>query len=66
MTRLSVNLNDETAVAIRDSMRRHGRTATETIRRAVSMYRFLIRARDAGQRVRLVDKDGAVTYVEFL
>jgi hypothetical protein len=64
-TRLSVNINDATADAIRASQHRRQTTATEVIRRAVSVYKFFVEAQERGDRVELVD-DRTVTRVEFL
>lgn len=38
--RLSVNINDEGAEALRESMRRHGISATEATRRALDLLRL--------------------------
>lgn len=40
LTRLSVNMNPETARAIRDYMQKHDVTATEAVRRAISLMAF--------------------------
>lgn len=39
--RLSVNINDETAEALKELASRRQTTVTEIIRRAVSMYKFV-------------------------
>lgn len=51
MPRLSVNINDETSVAIKTRMADDGRNATEVIRRAVSTYHYLMRQQEAGNEV---------------
>lgn len=66
MTRLSVNLNDATAEAIRASQERRQTTATEVIRRSVSVYKFLMEAQEGGSRIETVDAEGRVTRVVWL
>lgn len=39
--RLSVNINDETAAALQDLAQRRNTTVTETVRRAVSVLKFV-------------------------
>lgn len=65
-TRLSVNINEETAVVLRTSAARRQSTVTEQVRRAVSIYKFLMDAQRDGQRIEVVAADGAVTWVELL
>jgi hypothetical protein len=65
-TRLNVNVNDETAAAIRALGERNGRTATETIRRAVGAYDFLLRRQRQGAEIQTVDLDGNKTAVVIL
>jgi hypothetical protein len=65
MTRLSVNINDETAAAIRNAMAREDRTATAVVKRAVSLYYYLREARKRGDEIQLVN-GSTVTRVEFL
>jgi hypothetical protein len=64
-TRLSVNINDETAAAIRTSQTRRQTTATEVLRRAVSVYKFLDDARRRGDEIRLVSGDGTIERVTW-
>jgi hypothetical protein len=42
MPRLSVNINDETSVAIKTLMEEEGLNATEIIRRAISAYAYIV------------------------
>ena len=51
LTRLSVNMNESTAEALRAIMAAEGITATETIRRLVSLGKFLQDERLHGSRV---------------
>lgn len=55
-TRLNVNLNDDTARALRDLAAEQGTTVTEIVRRAVSVYKFFDDARDEGKSIQLVDR----------
>lgn len=54
--RLSVNINDETAAALRTLADRDGVTITELIRRAVSVLAFVEGEIDKGNEIRVVDK----------
>lgn len=66
-TRLSVNINDETARALRELAEQDETTVTEIVRRAVSVYRFFDEARDKGQTIQLVDpKSHDVTAVHMV
>lgn len=58
VSRLSVNINEDTANAIREIKASEGISATETIRRAVSFYRYLLDCRDVGDRI-LRESDGS-------
>lgn len=40
-TRLSVNINDETAAALRELAERHETSVTEIVRRATGLYKFV-------------------------
>jgi hypothetical protein len=53
--RLNVNVNDETAVALRSLAAKQGTTVTEVVRRAVSVHRFLSDAQKRGDRIQLTD-----------
>ena len=66
MTRLNVNINDETAAAIRQIMERHGWTATEVVRRSVSVYALLHRAQQRGHIEIAETENGTVTRVVIL
>lgn len=58
VTRLSVNLNTETAGALKDMAGAKNLTYTETVRRAISVYKFLLDESTAGREIRVQDKDG--------
>lgn len=51
LTRLSVNMNPETTQAIRDYMQKHDVTATEAVRRAVSLMAFAEGVYEGGRRL---------------
>lgn len=48
LTRLSVNLNEETAEALKTIVQWKGVTYTEAIRRAISVYMYVLEAEDDG------------------
>ena len=65
--RLSVNINDETAAALRTLAARDGVTITELIRRAVSVLAFVEGEIDKGNEIQVVDKRrGAVSELVLL
>lgn len=57
--RLSVNLNQETAAALKELSRRRSITATEVVRRSISLQWFLQEERRRGRKVHTMDSDGA-------
>jgi hypothetical protein len=64
-TRLNVNLNEETACALKAISRKRGVTVTETIRRAVAVLKFFEDETRAGRHVEVVRGD-AVYELVFL
>ena len=60
LVRLSVNLNQETADALKEIAEETGISLTEAVRRAISVYKFVDDEIDAGHRVQTVDQKGAV------
>lgn len=40
-TRLNININDETATALRELAKERGTSVTDVVRRAVSVYKFV-------------------------
>lgn len=54
--RLSVNINDETAQALRELSEEHGRSFTETVRRAISIAKYLDDEQLAGNRIQIIDE----------
>lgn len=66
-TRLSVNINDETSVALKDLAARRQTTVTEVIRRAVSVYKFVEdEVVDGDKTLKLVQRDGRETIITVL
>lgn len=65
-TRLSVNINDETAAALRELADQDGVTVTEVVRRAVSVYKFFVDARAEGETIQLVSADEKTTLVQLV
>jgi predicted DNA-binding helix-hairpin-helix protein len=66
-TRLSVNINDETAEALKELAARRGTTVTEVVRRAVSVYKFVEdEVGDKGKTMQLVDENDRVTTVAMV
>ena len=57
MTRLSVNINDETATALRDLADRREISVTEVVRRAVSVLKFIEDETDQDKSLQLVDNE---------
>jgi hypothetical protein len=61
MKRLSVNINDHTAVALEDLAVTGDVTVTEVIRRAVSVYKFVMDETDAGKTLQIHDGTSTTT-----
>lgn len=60
--RLSVNINDETAQALKEMAARRQTTVTEIIRRAVSMYKFVEdEVTENGKSLQLASPDEVTT-----
>ena len=55
--RLSVNLNDDVAAALKEIADKRGLTATEAVRRAIAWYKFIDEeVVDGNRTIQLVDK----------
>lgn len=59
LTRLSVNMNEDTTAALRQMAARHGITYTEAIRRAISITKLIDDERLAGRTILSTDRDGS-------
>jgi len=55
LIRLNVNLNPETAKALRDIADNRGISFTEAIRRCISVYTYVAAASTDGKRVSIID-----------
>ncbi len=64
--RLSVNLTQEVAEALKSIARRHGITLTEAIRRAISTQKFIEDALDGKAKILIVEPDQAPRELVFL
>lgn len=58
LTRLSVNMNDATRDALVELAKRHSDSYTETVRRAISLYKFFQDEVDNGGKVYIKTPDG--------
>lgn len=58
MKRLKVNINDECAEVLQHEKEAHGRDITETIRRAISIYHYLLTEVRAGKAIIIRDDKG--------
>jgi hypothetical protein len=56
--RLTVNLSDEVAQALRELAEKRGTTVSEALRRAISTEKFINDKIEKGERVLLEDPDG--------
>lgn len=60
ITRLSVNLNEEAANALRRISKKQRVSITEAVRRAIAIYDFIDRELAAGSKIQVVDSSGHV------
>lgn len=64
--RLSINLPDDSEAALRKAAEQEGRSLTEVVRRALSIYDFLMGETRNGSTVRVVRPNGERGAVTFL
>jgi hypothetical protein len=57
LIRLSVNMNTETAAALKEMADSGGRSLTETVRRCIAITKFIKDERLAGNRIQIVDTE---------
>lgn len=63
-TRLNVNINDETAAALRALAERRSTTITEIVRRSISLYKFVEdETVDGDKTLKLVAPHGGETII---
>lgn len=60
LVRLNVNLNQETADALKKIASESRISYTEAVRRAISVYKFVDDEIDSGHKVQTVDSKGSV------
>lgn len=65
VVRLSVNLGPAVADRLKDYTNRNGVTATEAIRRAISLLNFADSVRERGAHLNVREKDGTLKEVLF-
>jgi|GEM_PF-2819971 len=56
--RLNVNMNAQTADALRELAAKHGISFTEAIRRAISIYKFFDEEAEAGRKIQTMKRNG--------
>lgn len=56
--RLNVNMNAQTADALRQLARDNGISFTEAVRRAISIYKFFEDEMAQGRKIQTMDRDG--------
>lgn len=57
LVRLNVNMNKETAAALKELTDKHGISFTEAVRRAIAVYQFIDHEKDQGGKVFVTDAD---------
>jgi plasmid stability protein len=65
-TRLSVNINDETAAFLRSRAAAEGRTVTEIVRRMSGLYEQVVKQVESGAQVQFEQPNGSITVVTLL
>lgn len=66
-TRLNVNINEETAAALRELAARRDTSVTEIVRRSVAVYKFVEDEVGAGGKtLQVVDADETVTSIQMV
>ena len=53
--RLSVNMNEETAQALKELAEKNGLSVTEAVRRAISVYKFVNDELESGRKILTMD-----------
>lgn len=65
-TRLNVNLNEETAAALKEIARKRDISITEAIRRAIALLKFIEDETAAGHRIQVTDGHGKVREIVLM
>lgn len=58
LVRLNVNLNQETAEALKDIAKKENISLTEAVRRAIAILKFVEEEQDRGRKIQTMDRDG--------
>ena len=66
VVKLNININDETEAALKELAARRGITVTETVRRAVAVYKFIEDEMDAGGKLQVIHEGGTSTSVAIV
>jgi hypothetical protein len=66
VTRLSVNINQDAATALKRHSERRQVSVTETVRRAIAVYDFVEEELAKGNRIQVVEKSGNVRELLFM
>ena len=66
VVKLNININDETEAALKELAARRGITVTETVRRAVAVYKFIEDEKDAGGKLQVIHEGGTSTSVAIV
>lgn len=57
VTRLSINISEDTAAALRELAAKHDMTVTDVVRRVVGVYKYLEdETKDNSKRLQIVDR----------
>lgn len=59
LVRLNVNLNKETAAALKELAERQDVSLTETIRRAIAVLKFVSDQQISGRKIQAMNQDGS-------
>ncbi|WP_026541650.1 ribbon-helix-helix protein, CopG family [Paenarthrobacter nicotinovorans] len=58
LIRLNVNLNKETAAALKEIAAKENISLTEAVRRAIAILKFVEEEQDRGRKIQTMDQDG--------
>ncbi len=58
LVRLNVNLNKETAAALKEIAAKENISLTEAVRRAIAILKFVEEEQDRGRKIQTMDQDG--------
>lgn len=58
LVRLNVNLNKETAAALKELAEKQGISLTEAVRRAIALLKFIDDEQAEGRKIQTMDSDG--------